>query len=358
MEHLDDIEKALNKLSFPLFVKPAKAGDSLGVDRFSLVENKEALIKKIQTSLPEYPQLLVEEYIAGREFTVLVAANPDGKTVRSFKPVEYIFPDGYQFKTYDLKTAALHPDANIPCHDAELEQQLRMAAVNIFKGFNGQGYARLDFRLDRNGKLFFLEINFTCSVFYSDDMEGSADYILRFDGIGKAGFLQHIISEGLSRHFRRQKKYVMKGNSIAGYGIYAVKNIMPGEIVFEGEGRAQRMVTLSHVQNHWTASEQENFRRYAYPVGAEVFVIWDNNPAEWAPQNHSCNPNTQYEGLNVIATRPIPSGQELTLDYAAFLDDHMEPFECSCGEDNCRKKISGNKKSPSQVLLKPNSAFG
>ena len=341
-----------------MFVKPAKAGDSLGIDHYSLVKNKEALLAKIRTSLPEYPQLLVEEYIAGREFTVLVAANPDGKTVRSFKPVEYVFPEGYQFKTYDLKTAALHPDANIPCHDAQLEQQLRTAAVNIFKGFNGQGYARLDFRLDRYGKLFFLEINFTCSVFYSDGMEGSADYILRFDGIGKAGFLQHIISEGLSRHFRKQKKYVMKGKSIAGYGIYAVKNIMSGEIVFEGEGRAQRMVTLRHVQNHWTASEQGNFRRYAYPVGAEVFVIWDNNPAEWAPQNHSCNPNTQYEGLNVIATRHIPIGQELTLDYAAFLDDHMEPFECSCGERDCRKKISGSKKSTSQLLHKSNSTFG
>ena len=64
-------------LKFPLFVKPAKAGDSLGVDEHSLVNNKEELIAKAASIIEEYGPLLVEEYIAGREFTVLVAANAD-----------------------------------------------------------------------------------------------------------------------------------------------------------------------------------------------------------------------------------------------------------------------------------------
>jgi D-alanine-D-alanine ligase len=119
--------------------------------------------------------------------------------------------------------------------------------------------------------------------------------------------------------------------------------MQPKEVVFEGEERSQRLVTLEHVTQHWTLEEQETFRRYAYPVGRDVFIIWDNNPMEWAPQNHSCNPNTQYEGLNVIAKREISIGEELTLDYATFLDEHMEPFQCSCGEDKCRKMIYGTK---------------
>jgi D-alanine-D-alanine ligase len=264
VEGVTGIEKSLAHLNFPLFVKPAKAGDSLGVDQFSLVENKQALLQKIEVTLPEYPQLLIEEYISGREFTVLVAANPYGKTVTSFKPVEYVFPEGYRYKTYDLKTAALHPNANIPCNDPVIENNLRNAAINIFKSFNGVGYARLDFRLNENGKLYFLEINFTCSVFYQDGMEGSADFILQFDGIGKAAFLKHIIDEGIARHQQKQKKYIMKGNSIAGYGIYAVKNLLKGEIVFKGEERSQRMVTLEHVEKNWSLAEKENFRRYAF----------------------------------------------------------------------------------------------
>ena len=160
--------------TFPLFVKPAKAGDSLGIDNQSLVYNAKALQEKVAATLPEYPELLVEEYIEGREFTVLVAANTDGKTCRSFKPVEYIFPEGFAFKTYSLKTSELHPGANIPCDDRLLEAQLRDAAEKIFKGFGGKGYARMDFRV-RDNNIYFLEVNFTCSVFYADGYEGSAD---------------------------------------------------------------------------------------------------------------------------------------------------------------------------------------
>src|SRR4029079_16405434 len=124
-----------------------------------------------------------------------------------------------------LKTSELHPEANIPCTEPVWEKQLKDAALHIFRGFGGVGYARLDFRLNDKNELFFLEINFTCSVFYKDGYEGSADYILKADGIGQTGFLKKIIEEGMARHRRKQKKYIMKGNAIAGYGIYATRDI-------------------------------------------------------------------------------------------------------------------------------------
>ena len=343
MYHLVDSQVGLSSmpsaLQFPLFVKPAKAGDSLGIDQASLVYNKEELTNKINTLLPEFPEVLIEEYIEGREFTVLVAANPDGKTCRSFKPVEYIFPDGFAFKTYTLKTSELHPGANIPCNDIVIEKSLRSAAEKIFNGFSGKGYARLDFRLNKKNELFFLEINFTCSVFYADGYEGSADYILKHDGIGREGFLQHIIEEGIARHQRKQKPYRMKGNSIAGYGIYATRNISLGEIIFRGEERAHRIVSKKHVEKNWDEENKKNFRRYAYPIGKEVFAIWDEEPGEWAPQNHSCDANTAFDGLNTISLKNISIGEELTLDYASFLDKEMEPFQCNCGSTNCRGTI-------------------
>jgi hypothetical protein len=341
IEKYEDVDTALGQLQFPLFIKPAKAGDSLGIDQHSLVRNKEELQQKVNALLNEYPQLLAEEYIGGREFTVLIAANADGKTATTFKPVEFIFPEGFAFKTYALKTSELHPEANIPCPDPKIEQQLREAAARIFKGFNGTGYARLDFRMNDKGELYFLEINFTCSVFYRDGYEGSADYILKYDGIAQSGFLQHIIAEGIARHQRIQKKYIVKGNAIAGYGIYATHYIAPNELIFNGEGRSQRLITRRHVEKNWDENDKEIFRRYAYPLSNEVFLLWDNDPSAWAPQNHSCEPNTAYDGLNVVATRPIQPGQELTLNYASFLDDRMEPFECRCGAPNCQGLIKG-----------------
>ncbi|MDO9374205.1 MAG: SET domain-containing protein-lysine N-methyltransferase [Ferruginibacter sp.] len=335
------IENEIGHLRFPLFVKPAKAGDSLGIDNKSLVHSIDELKLKVSEILNEYAPLLIEEYIPGREFTVMVAANPDGKTTTTFRPVEYIFPEGSAFKTYALKTSELHPNANIAVTDAELGLKLRTVTDRIFRSFNGEGYARLDFRMDQHNQLYFLEINFTCSVFYKDGYEGSADYILQHDGFGQANFLRHIVSEGIARHKRKQKKYVMKGNSIAGYGIYSLEKIPANGLIFKGEEQPQRIVTRRHVEECWTETNKETFRRYAYPLSKEVFLLWDYDPTGWAPQNHSCSPNTVYYGLDVRALREITPGEELTLDYGSFLDDTMEPFQCQCGAGCCRGLITG-----------------
>lgn len=341
IHELKEVDEAVKHLRFPLFVKPAKAGDSLGVDEQSLVHSKIELQQKCISILEEYGPLLVEEYIAGREFTVLVAANTDGHTCTVYRPVEYLFPEGRSFKTYALKTSELHPDCNVPCTDEELDKGLRSAAGKIFRGFNGLGYARLDFRVNENREIYFLEINFTCSVFYSDGFEGSADYILKHDGIGQAGFLRQIIEEGIARHKRKIKPFVMKGNSIAGYGIYASRDIKAGETIFKGEGRSQRIITRRFVEKNWNEEEKLHFRRYAYPVSEELFILWDDDPSEWAPQNHSCDPNTAFDGLNVYTLRDIRQGEELTLDYAQFLDENMEPFQCRCGSPSCRGLVMG-----------------
>ncbi len=341
IQSLTDVAKVVTQLQFPLFVKPAKAGDSLGIDKHSLVVNELELTQKVAEIIETYNELLIEEYIDGREFTVLVAANSDGKTSTALHPIEFIFPEGNSFKTYALKTSELHPNANIPVTDKNINQQLRNAAQRIFRSFNGVGYARLDFRMDASGNLYFLEINFTCSVFYTSGYEGSADYILKYDTIGASGFLQHIIEEGIARHGRLQKKYMVKGNSISGYGIYATKNIEAGEIIFQGEELAQRIVTKKYVDENWNEEQKEIFRRYAYPISNEVYILWSNNPSDWAPQNHSCNPNTGYQGLNVVALQKINKEAELTLDYATFLNEHAQSFDCQCGSANCRGVITG-----------------
>lgn len=342
IEKPEDIEKVEKQLCYPMFIKPAKAGDSLGIDENSVLYSKQDLLKKVVEIFNDYGPLLVEEYVEGREFTVLVAANGDGKTCRVFKPVEYVFPEGKSFKTYSLKTSELHPDCNFPCTDPKLDHELREAAERIFKGFNGVGYARLDFRVDGGGHIFFLEINFTCSVFYTDGYEGSADFVLKYDEAGQQGFLKHIIEEGLSRHRRNKRPYTVKGNSISGFGIYANRPVHKGEVIFAGEEKSQRIVTKRFVDRHWNEEQKLNFRRYAYALSETVFVLWDDNPDEWAPQNHSCNANTALDGLNVVALKDIARNEELTLDYSEFLDEHMEPFDCSCGAENCRGVIKGS----------------
>ena len=338
----DALSDAVANLRYPMFIKPAKAGDSLGIDDDSVVQDYASLETRVALLLPEFDEVLIEEYIPGREFTVLVVANATTEgTCTVLTPIEYRFPEDRRFKTYALKTSELHPDANLPCDDPDIGLRLREAAERIFIAFSGEGYARMDFRLHPDGRLFFLEVNFTSSVFYTNGYEGSADYILRFDGIGQSGFLRHIIAEGINRHARKRKPYIMKGDAIAGYGIYAARELHEGSLIFRGEERSQRIVTRRHVDQHWSAAAKKVFREYAYPISREVFILWDREPDAWAPQNHSCDPNTGYDGLNVIALRPIAPGEELTLDYANFLDERAEPFECRCGSAQCRGRIIG-----------------
>ena len=345
IESHEEIDTLPGNLQFPLFVKPAKAGDSLGVDEASKANNINDLKKKVKLILDEFGSALVEEYIDGREFTVLVCGNADGRTCTSFKPVEYIFPEGFAFKTYALKTSELHPNANIGVEDVQLANQLKSIAEQVFLSFNGVGYARMDFRMNNKGEIYFLEINFTCSVFYAEGYEGSADYILLHDGVGKRGFLERIIIEGMARFQRKQKLFSIKGNSISGYGIYAKYDLPKNTLLFKGEERSQRIVTKKYVDENWDEREKLNFRRYAYPISKDTYILWDLQPEEWSPQNHSCDANCEYQGLNVVTNRAIKKGEELTLDYAQFLDHTMEPFECQCGSAKCRGLIKGKAKN-------------
>jgi D-alanine-D-alanine ligase len=201
-EHVD---KALRALRFPMFVKPAHAGDSLGIDEASLATCEGQLRRKSAEIVRNYRRAMIEEYISGREFTVLVAADPGHPSAPvTYTPIEFVFDERHPFKTYELKVETNHPHRNVPVKDPGVAERLRQAARRVFLGFEGEGYARLDFRIDQTGVIYFLDINFTCSVFYPEGSEGSADYILRNDPAGPAGFLRHIIREGTERHSRRQ----------------------------------------------------------------------------------------------------------------------------------------------------------
>jgi SET domain-containing protein len=66
--------------------------------------------------------------------------------------------------------------------------------------------------------------------------------------------------------------------------------------------------------------------------------------------NHSCDPNMVYdEKDNIIAKRDIKKGEELTIDYANFVVNVDQDFECRCGAKNCRKHI---KKDDWKILCK------
>jgi D-alanine-D-alanine ligase len=240
-----------------------------------------------------------------------------------------------------LLNAQYPPELNLAVADRAREQALMEAAWRVFLNYGGIGYCRMDFRLDADGVPNVLDTNFTCSVFYPEGFYGTADYILQHDGYGPANFLRHIVWEGMSRHAAGKTPYLVRNDGVSGLGIEATRAIGQGEVVFRGEERAQRITTKRHVERTWSAHDKVTFSQYAYPLCDEVFILWSDDPRDWAPQNHSCDPNTGYDGLDVVALRDIQAGEELTLDYATFCNETAAAFECRCGAPNCRGLVQG-----------------
>jgi D-alanine-D-alanine ligase len=285
---------------------------------------------------------LVEEFIEGDEATVLVVENADDPTnPHAYRPIQYRFPEGETFKHYDLKWVDFHGLSAFPVEDPELDEKLRTMSCDFFRGIGGASYGRCDIRIDREGRPFMLEINPNCGVFYPPTDPGSADLILMNDPQGHAGFAKRIVEAAFARHERRRRSWQVLPRATRDYGIFATRDIAKGETIMVWEEQAHHLVTRSRVERAWDERHREWFVRYAWPLTDEIFVMWSDDPREWRPVNHACDPNAWLEGLDVVARRPIARGEEILLDYATFYDERMPPFACGCGAEECRRVIRG-----------------
>ena len=195
VERTEDVERVAKRLRFPVLVKPPHGYASVGITKESRCETLEQL--KVQTAheIEQFGKALLEEFIEGREFTCLIAENPDdpSKPV-TFKPVEFIFPKGESFKHYDLKWVDYEKMSVAPVHDKKIEKVLREQTARLFTAMKGNGYARCDYRMAADGTIYMLEINPNCGIFYAPDEPGSADFSLINDPVyNHHKFLQLII---------------------------------------------------------------------------------------------------------------------------------------------------------------------
>ncbi len=337
-----DIDQAVEGLRFPLFVKIPNSFGSTGIERTSRVETIEALHSQARQVIHDFGGALIEEFIEGREFTVLVAENPeDPFEPKAYNPIEFVFPPGESFKHFDLKWKDYELLRAEPCRDPVLAERLMEFARKLFIGLNGVSYGRCDIRVNPEGEVYLLEINPNCGIFYGLDEPGSADFVLLNDPEGHSGFLDRIFKAALARQKRIKTRYAVRHHPERGYGLYARRAIDAGEVILPREKRPHTLVSRSYVQKNWKPEEQQLFLRHGYPLTDEVWVSLSSNPAEWTPIAHSCDPNAWWQGLDVTARRSIEEGEEITLDYATFRNELMPEFACRCEAPGCRKVIRG-----------------
>ncbi len=208
VDRVEELDKVLKKLRFPLLIKPPHGYASIGITRASRVENAEDLRVQVEKEIQEFGRALVEEFIDGREFTCLIAENPDDpQHPITFKPVEFIFPEGESFKHYDMKWVDYEKMSVAAVKDARIEKTLRAQTERMFKVLNGNGYARCDYRMDATGTIYMLEINPNCGIFYPPSEPGSADFSLMNDGTyNHVKFMKLIIRSAQKRQKDRRLK--------------------------------------------------------------------------------------------------------------------------------------------------------
>jgi len=143
----------IQKLKFPLFVKPANLGSSVGVSK---VDADDDLHKAIEEAFRYDNKILIEEGIAGREIECSVLGNdkPVASLPGEVLPKHEFY--SYEAKYIDENGAVLKIPAKLSKNKIE---EIRKLAVKVFRILECSGMARVDFFLEKSGKVIVNEIN-------------------------------------------------------------------------------------------------------------------------------------------------------------------------------------------------------
>jgi len=190
-------------LSFPLFVKPVHEDTSIGVDESSKVQDEESLKKKVK-EIHEIikDDALVEEYIEGREFFVSIVGNEflkpleivelDFSRLPQGKPKIYTYKakietDSEEYKMIDIKVSQdLTP---------ELKGKIQEIAIRVYEVLGASDYARMDIRMNAEGKLYVLEANLNPYLAQNSEIAIAAEA----SGLSYEHLIGGLVEEALSR---------------------------------------------------------------------------------------------------------------------------------------------------------------
>ena len=151
------LEEAANiiekEIGFPVFVKPANSGSSVGIHK---AKNKEELKEDIEYAGKFDKKILIEKGIVGQEVECAVLGNEDviASSIGEIKPADEFYSYDAKYQNEDSKTL-------IPANIAEkISEEIRNLAIKAFKAIDGKGLSRVDFFVEeRTNQVYINEIN-------------------------------------------------------------------------------------------------------------------------------------------------------------------------------------------------------
>jgi D-alanine-D-alanine ligase len=190
-----------SRLSFPLFVKSATEDASLGIAQASLVEDMASLRERVQFIHEQVQSdALVEEYIDGRELYVGVLGNTRLTTLPAWEMDFGTLSDtqariATRKVKWDRKYQAKHGIKTGKAHDLTEEQRelLSRLAKRTYRALYMSGFARMDFRLTGDGRVFLLEANCNPNLSKGEDLADSA----KAAGMSYTALVKRIVQLGM-----------------------------------------------------------------------------------------------------------------------------------------------------------------
>ncbi len=160
----ETIIKRVEKLNYPIILKPAYEHCAIGIDNKSVLYSKRDLIKKVSKLLETYKEpILIEEFISGREFTSTVLKN---HKLHIFPPAEIKFMTKAVDKFLSFKSEWIDdetPYRSKVVKNEELSQELKKISKKIFTKMGCKGYVRIDIRT-KGKKIYVLEVNINPTI--------------------------------------------------------------------------------------------------------------------------------------------------------------------------------------------------
>jgi len=157
-QRADVLERA-RALELPLFVKPARAGSSLGVTR---VDDLDDLADAVEEARRHDPKVIIEQGVEGREIECGVLGGRDGAAPRASVPgeivVDHAEAEFYDFEAKYVSATQARTDApaDLP---AEVAERVRALAVRAFEAVGAEGLSRVDVFVTPDGEVIVNEIN-------------------------------------------------------------------------------------------------------------------------------------------------------------------------------------------------------
>jgi D-alanine-D-alanine ligase len=147
-------------ISFPLFIKPIKGGDSRGIDSNSIAYNFASFKKKVlEIKTKHNLSSLVETYLPGKEYSVGIFQDSINGTLRAM-PIEIIIKkniNGHCILDFDVKKD--DEEKVIAVTDEKILKKLSSLAKKSFKALGGKSLGRIDIKMNHQGVPHFMEAN-------------------------------------------------------------------------------------------------------------------------------------------------------------------------------------------------------